>query len=395
MKKRYLSALTVCLGLAASHADAASCADTNVYPNWPQSDWQGQPSHANTGDKLVHNNILYQAKWWTSAEPGTSSAWRYLGRCDDATQITPVEKYGRLKVCGTGLCSESNQRVQLRGMSSHGLQWHGLGKCLTEKSLDVLAFDWQADILRLSLYVQEGGYETDPVGFTNQMHQLIEMASQRGLYVLVDWHQLDPGDPNYNVEGAKKFFTDIVTKHKHRNNLIYDIANEPNGVPWSAVRHYAEQVIPVIRAIQPNALIMVGTHGWSTFGASMADGDLQDVINDPVPFDNIMYTFHFYAAAHTEYHRNMLDRASDIFPVFVSEFGTQHYTGGGANDFISSQKYIDLMARKKISWTNWNYSDDPLSGAAWQVGSCAAQDFSDAQLKEAGAWIKAKIQEGR
>ncbi|KZN40291.1 cellulase family glycosylhydrolase [Pseudoalteromonas luteoviolacea] len=394
MKAVYLSAITLTLGLSINQAQAANCEGVKVYPDWPKLDWQGKPSHADTGDKMQHDNKLYQANWWTKSEPGSNTAWQYLGRCSDGTQITPVEKYGQLRVCGTGLCSEKNERIQLRGMSSHGLQWYGLGKCMTDVSLDVLAYDWQADIVRLSLYVQEGGYENDPAGFTAQMNTLIEMASQRGLYVLVDWHQLTPGDPNFNLDLAKQFFTDIVTSNKHRKNVIYDIANEPNKVEWSQIRHYADQVIPVIRNIQPNALILLGTHGWSTFGAS-SGGSVQDVLNDPVKFDNIMYTFHFYAASHKDYYRSVLDQASDVLPVFVSEWGTQNYDGDGPNDFVSAQQYIDLMARKKISWTNWNYSDDFRSGAVFKRGACTSQNFSDSQLKEAGAWVKARISEGK
>ncbi|RZM78490.1 cellulase [Pseudoalteromonas rubra] len=394
MNNKHVIAIALTAGLGFSQAYAASCQGVNTYPDWTQTDWQGNPSHANTNDKMQHQGKLYRANWWTRSEPGSSSAWQYLGRCDTGNQTTPVERYGKLSVCGTGLCSEQQEKIQLRGMSSHGLQWYGLNKCLTDASLDVLAQDWQADIVRLSMYVQEGGFETDPAGFTQQMNTLIDMASQRGLYVLVDWHQLNPGDPNYNLDLAKQFFTDIVTANKNRNNVIYDIANEPNNVSWTEVRRYSEQIIPVIRAIQPDALILIGTHGWSTFGASTG-GSVQEVLNDPVPFDNIMYTFHFYAASHTDYHRSVLDLASDVLPVFVSEWGTQNYDGDGPNDRISSQKYIDLMKRKKISWTNWNYSDDFRSGAVWQRGTCNTQNFVDSQLKEAGIWVKDWISEGR
>jgi chitinase len=47
----------------------------NVYPNWPQTDWAGNPSHAGTGDMMSNNNTLYKAAWWTQAEPGTDGSW--------------------------------------------------------------------------------------------------------------------------------------------------------------------------------------------------------------------------------------------------------------------------------------------------------------------------------
>ncbi|WP_368485868.1 glycosyl hydrolase family 18 protein [Pseudoalteromonas sp. SD03] len=46
-----------------------------VYPNFPQTDWAGNPSHAAGGDLMVHNNAVYKAKWWTSSEPGATADW--------------------------------------------------------------------------------------------------------------------------------------------------------------------------------------------------------------------------------------------------------------------------------------------------------------------------------
>ncbi len=50
-------------------------AGVNTYPNFPQTDWQGNPSHANQGDKLIFGNTVYQANWWTAAQPGSDGSW--------------------------------------------------------------------------------------------------------------------------------------------------------------------------------------------------------------------------------------------------------------------------------------------------------------------------------
>jgi chitinase len=52
--------------------DGIDVATLSVFPEFPQKDWQGNSSHANQGDMIVHNNTVYQAKWWTSAEPGSA-----------------------------------------------------------------------------------------------------------------------------------------------------------------------------------------------------------------------------------------------------------------------------------------------------------------------------------
>ncbi|MGW1926876.1 cellulase family glycosylhydrolase [Streptomyces massasporeus] len=139
------------------------------------------------------------------------------------TGTTPAAINGQLEVCGTKLCNRYDKPIQLRGMSSHGTQWYS--QCLTGGSLDALAKDWNADVLRVSTYVQEEGYETDPRKYTDLAHSLIEQATARGLYVIVDWHMLDPGDPHYNLARAKTFFTEIAQRHGSKTNLLYEIVN--------------------------------------------------------------------------------------------------------------------------------------------------------------------------
>ena len=312
---------------------------------------------------------------------------------DPIEREPPVTTHGKLYVCNTSLCNQNNEPVQLRGLSTHGLQWYGWNNCVTDASLDALYYDWGADVLRISLYVQEGGYETNPVGFTNQVHRIIEEVTERGMYAIVDWHQLTPGDPMYNLERAKTFFTDIASKHHDKTNIIYEIANEPNNVTWERIVEYADSIIPVIRQYDEDAVILVGTPGWSSLGISQGNGP-QEIYNNPVTLDdNIMYTFHFYAASHGQVYRNALKWAAERLPIFVSEFGTQTYTGDGGNNFVSTRAYFDIMDEHKISWTNWNYSHDWRSGAVWKVGTCPGGPWTEESLKEAGLWIREKIRE--
>ncbi|CCN46945.1 Chitinase A [Vibrio nigripulchritudo MADA3029] len=47
----------------------------NVYPNWPQTDWAGNPNHAKAGDQMVHNGVIYEANWYTTTVPGSDGSW--------------------------------------------------------------------------------------------------------------------------------------------------------------------------------------------------------------------------------------------------------------------------------------------------------------------------------
>lgn len=301
---------------------------------------------------------------------------------------TPVEKYGKVRVCGVHLCDASGKPVQLKGMSTHGTQWYA--RCVVDEALDAIAYDWKASVLRVATYAREGGYSANPKKFTELASQLVDKASSRGMYVIVDWHMIHPGDPNADIDNARTFFKEIAKRHKDKPNVLYEIANEPNRVSWSQIKIYSEKVIPVIRAEDPDSVILVGNHGWSTLGKS--DGSTeQKILDNPVRASNIMYTFHYYAAFYRDPFRHHLDRASEKLPIFVTEWGTPSYTGIG-NDFPMAQKFVDLLAKKKIGWTAWVLADNAKEMSVFKEGACNGGKFTGTSvLKPAGVWMRERI----
>ncbi|GGM09333.1 cellulase family glycosylhydrolase [Micromonospora yangpuensis] len=305
------------------------------------------------------------------------------------TAQTPAAINGKLRVCGANLCNQYGKPIQLRGMSSHGIQW--FPRCYQDPALDALATDWNSDLFRIAMYVQEDGYETDPAGFTARVNDLVEKATARGMYAMIDFHTLTPGDPTFNLERAKTFFRAVSARHANKDNVIYEITNEPNGVSWSTIKNYAEQVIPVIRANDPDAVIVVGTRAWSSLGVSEG-GNATEVINNPVNASNVMYAFHFYAASHRDNYRAELERAAARLPMFVTEFGTVDYTGDGAADLASSTVWLDLLDRLKISYANWTFSDKAEGSAALRPGTCNGSSFTGTSvLTESGAFMRNRI----
>ncbi|MEU4156816.1 cellulase family glycosylhydrolase [Actinoplanes sp. NPDC026670] len=325
----------------------------------------------------------------TNPSPSPSSASPSPSTSTPPTTGTPVQVNGQLKVCGTKLCNEYGQAVQLKGMSTHGIQW--FPNCYTDASLDVLAGEWSADLFRISMYVQEQGYETDPAGFTNRVNNLVEEATERGMYALIDFHILTPGDPAYNLERAKTFFAQVSARHANKKNVIYEIANEPNGVSWAQIKNYADQVIPVIRANDPDGVVIVGTRGWSSLGVSEGSNS-SEIVSNPVSAANVMYAFHYYAASHKDNYRAEVERAAASLPLFVTEFGTVTYTGDGAVDTASSNAWFDLLDRLKIGYANWTYSDASEGSAAFKPGTCNAGSFAGTgSLTESGALLRNRI----
>ncbi|WFE36211.1 glycoside hydrolase family 5 protein [Micromonospora sp. WMMD975] len=327
-----------------------------------------------------------------AAEPAPAESAAVPGASTSAPAGTPVAVNGQLSVCGVQLCNEAGEAIQLRGMSSHGLQF--FPNCVNADSLAALRTDWNADFIRLSMYVQEGGLETDPVGFTAKVNGLVDEATRLGLYVLVDFHILTPGDPNVNLNLARTFFADVSARHAANDNVLYEVANEPNGVSWDGIKTYAEQVIPVIRKNSPDSVVLVGTRGFSSLGLSEGS-DETEVVNDPVDAENVMYTFHFYAASHGADRRAVVARAAKSLPLFVSEFGTQTFTGDGTNDFASTTAWLDLLKSNKISYGMWSFSDGRETNSAFQQGTCAGTSFAgNGVLTEAGRYLRSRILTG-
>ncbi|MEV0639326.1 glycoside hydrolase family 5 protein [Streptomyces sp. NPDC050619] len=302
--------------------------------------------------------------------------------------MTPVQAHGKIRVCGTQLCSESGRPVHLKGMSTHGTHWYA--HCLTEAAMDAFAYDWKMNVLRVSTYARQGGYHADPKKYTELASQLIDRATARGMYVIVDWHTIQPGDPHTDIDNALTFFKQIAERHKHKSNVIYEIANEPNHVSWERIKSYAETVIPVIRSRDADSVILVPTPGWATLGGAEGKNE-QMIVDNPVRAKNVMYTFHFYAQKSRDDYVMRLDRASSKLPVFVTEWSAASWTGY-ENDFPMAQKYVDLMARKKIGWTHWVIADNGLDLSVFKKGACGAGKFTGTGvLKPAGIWIRERI----
>jgi len=58
------------------------------------------------------------------------------------------------------LCGEDGNPIQLRGMSTHGLQW--FPEVVNNNAFSALANDWAANVIRLAMYIGEDGYATNP-----------------------------------------------------------------------------------------------------------------------------------------------------------------------------------------------------------------------------------------
>ncbi|MCG8698931.1 MAG: cellulase family glycosylhydrolase, partial [Bacteroidales bacterium] len=292
---------------------------------------------------------------------------------------SPVDVNGKLSVDGKFMVNQDGDPVQLRGMSTHGLQW--FANCIEFDSYKAITYDWGGDVLRLAMYIQEDGYETDPAYYKAYIDQLVDMCEMFGIYCIIDWHVHKPGDPNASIALARDFWDYMSKKHAGKDHVLYEICNEPNGVNWNTVKNYANEIIPIIRANDPNTIIICGTPTWSQ--------DVDIASKNPLKFKNVMYTLHFYSGTHLYWLRDRVQTAiNNNLPIFVTEFGTSQASGDGGPYFKEMDRWFEFLDANKISWVNWSFADKEEVSAALKVGACGS-DYNNTSAS--GAYIKNRM----
>lgn len=300
-----------------------------------------------------------------------------------SSDLAVPSRCGALSVNGTQLVDQNGNPVQLRGISTHGLSW--FPNFVDQNAFRQFREEWNVNVMRLAMYTHEnGGYCTDgnKENLKNIIYRGVQYATDNDMYVIIDWHVLQEQNPNVYKEEAKKFFSEMSEKYKDYNNVIYEICNEPNGgVGWSEVKSYAEEIIPIIRANDEKAIILVGTPNWSQ--------RVDEAANDPITgYDNIMYTLHFYAATHKDDLRNTMVNAINAgLPVFVSEYGICDASGNGGLDKDSAQKWVDTMNSYGVSYICWALANKNESAALIKSSCSKTSGFDDNDLSESGKWL--------
>ena len=290
---------------------------------------------------------------------------------------------GRLQVIDGKLCSADGEKVMLRGVSLNGLiTSEGF---INEELFCELSRDIGVNLVRLAMYTYGVGSIGYCTGGDKDRHKAdidkgVELCREQDMYALIDWHILSDGDPNRYLDEAKLFFAETAEKYRDYDNVLYEICNEPNGVDWPTVKSYAEQIIPVIREKDPDSVVIVGNPDWSK--------DLYSVAADPLAFDNVLYTLHFYSATHGQEFRDMTEELSEEgLPIFVSEYGVTASTGGHPRDLESADAWIELLEKENISYCMWAFSTSPEACSAVRSSVLKYSGYTRDDYSPTGLWL--------
>ena len=287
-------------------------------------------------------------------------------------QAQPVKKHGNLSVQGIQLTDEHGKPVVLNGVSYGWLNWWS--EFYNAKSVKWLATDWKCDVIRAAMGVEpDGGYIEKPQWSKEKIETVIKAAIKNNIYVIIDWHS-----HNIRLPEAKDFFADMATKYGKYPNVIYELYNEPVKDTWGQVKDYSIELIKIIRAIDPDNVILVGSPHW--------DQDINLAADEPIKgFSNLMYTCHFYAGTHGQSLRDKCDYALQKgIPVFISESAGMEASGNGPINYAEWQKWIDWCADKKISLVTWSVSAKRETCSMMKQGVSPEGNWKEADLQESG-----------
>ena len=281
---------------------------------------------------------------------------------------------GRLKVSGRQLINEQGKPIQLRGFNTYNLTY--CPECVTREAVRSNSQFWGANVIRATMYVDDywndQSYILNPQYNKQMIDSLVQWTEEFGIYCIIEWHILKIGNPNAPEHaGADDFFREMSVKYADKTHVLYDICNEPNGkeVTWDTIADYANRIIPIIRENDSQSVILVGTPDYS----QRLDQVKPEKIRLP---ENVMYTFHFYAASHLDL-LSILEAEIHRIPVFASEWGVCEYTGNGDVNFENSKKFMDVMEQHvfnkdtvSVSWCSFSYSDVDEAASMLKPESC-------------------------
>ena len=295
-----------------------------------------------------------------------------------------VKLNGHLNVKGNSLINQSGEVVQLKGVSSFWLNWHG--EFSNASSIKYLKEEWGISIFRAAMGVEEEfGYLENPLDMVKKVEEIIKICIKENIYIVVDYHS---HAANQNIKEAKKFFNYISKKYGKYPNIIYEVWNEPLKISWNdEIRPYMLEIIRTIRANDKDNIILLGTPYWCQ--------RVDEAFKNPIKEKNIMYTAHFYTGTHKGELRNNLEELWKAgCPIFISEFGVSIYDGGTLDRNVYLEEadlWIDWMEKRKISWLTWSLCDKDESSALLSPGASVTGNWKEEELSKAGKYIKNKI----
>lgn len=324
-----------------------------------------------------------------------------------SSKVSPFQNmdfkdWGKLQLVGNQLSDKNGNPVQLKGWSTVSIhKMEDVSDCLGSSQWDLMK-KYGANVVRLVMDVDApNAYLSNTNEFKAMLKGYIAEIAESDMYCLLDWNirELDEqtGNPNLYLNEALDFFDEIskFCADNNYDNVLYEICPEPT-CGWSAIKTYAEQVIPQILTNQKDAIVIVGTDMWSQ--------NIMEPVDEPIDKkfqNNVMYSFHFSACSHFNMLSNFKSAQKSI-PVFISEWNgfkfsdaalgneTSTFCESNATEFINNCYNLGVVAPQTVSWCVYGWGKENV--VSFFDGACSesneSQQMSDKNNETYGNFIK-------
>ena len=190
---------------------------------------------------------------------------------------------------------------------------------------------WYARVVRLTVYPPD--YLPDPDGyFANYLKPAVEHATARGLYAIVDWHEI--GDAAPADQETRAFWAKAAPAFAHDSNVLYEVFNESEDLAdksWATWKSHAQPWVDQIRHDAPDNIVLIGAPFWTQ--------ELGGAVGDPFAGKNLAYVGHIYPGISPSVWGpyGAFTQVAAVRPMMITEWGYRE--GGG----------IRSMARRRGS----------------------------------------------
>ena len=328
-----------------------------------------------------------QASWWRDRAPG---AQRYT---------VNAKKMPLIAVRGNKFVDPQGNTMLFRGLSiSDPDKLESQGHWNREHFVKVK--EMGAKVVRIPVHPAAWRGRT-PAGYIKLLDQAVEWCTDLDLYIVLDWHSignLTTGlfqDPMYDTSLQETYnFWRTMARHFAGHNTIafYELFNEPttfNGqlgpVVWAEWKKIQENLIGIIRAYHPQAIVLVAGFDWAY--------DLTPLREAPIAADNIGYVTHPYANKRPQPWEPKWEEdfgfAAAKYPVVATEFGGASAAPANATQPAYGPSIFKYLESKGISWIVWCFDPEwgPTLIRDWQYTLTPSGEFARQAMQAAASAV--------
>jgi endoglucanase len=225
---------------------------------------------------------------------------------------------------------------------------------------------WNARVVRLTVYPPD--WRPDPDNyFATYLKPAVDHATARGLYAIVDWHEI--GDAAPADQETRQFWAQAAPAFAHDPNVLYEVFNESEDLgdlSWATWKANAQPWVDQIRRDAPDNIILIGAPFWTQA--------LGGAITEPFVGENLAYVGHIYPGIDGSVWGpgGVFTQVAAVRPMMITEWG---YRAGGIDPVNGDQAGFGeplkaYLEAQRLGWTAWcadTIWDSTMFDADWNL----------------------------